>query len=583
MPLFAFDDPHEAAEFWKLGGNLKARSKLRNSISLNGYWRFKLVNSPLEAPLNFFERSFSTDDWATMEIPSNWECQGYDQAIYTNFTYPFPIDPPFIHREGTWNSKTEISGKGRNPTSLLKNWRWDTSKLDASKRQNPTGCFQRAFTLSDEWMSNHQRNFIIFEGVDSAFYLWVNGYFAGYSQDSRLPAEFDITDYMNPGLNMVALQVMRWSDGSYLEDQDQWWLSGIYRDVFLYRKPSIYIADLFHRVSFDVNVPKIKAEVDVFVYINDCRILGVHSDQNKNVKCNATLYDGGHLVCSSELRESTFVEAEDYGYNILDSPSVRRKQILKCNFAIESPILWSAEHPYLYLLIVSLKFENKIIDCEACRIGIRSNEIKDKLFCLNGVPITIQGVNRHEHCPTNGKAISESNMVQDIKLMKQHNFNAVRTAHYPNHSHFYDLCDEYGLYVVNESNIETHGFQVGMHSTPYLSNDGSWYNAFLSRMSRMVQRDRNHPSVIIWSLGNESGCGTNHLKMSQWVKHNDPTRPLMYEGGGARTHCTDIISPMYAKVETCLHMCTKKSENRPVILCEYSHAMGNSNGGLNEY
>lgn len=583
VPLYGFSNPTEAKKFWKLRGCYEVRTKLKNSISLNGKWNFKLVDSPLKIPSKFYEGSLKRNDWDTITIPSNWECQGYDDPIYTNFTYPFPIDPPFIHGEGTWRTQTLTESKTTS-TSLLKEWNWDTSRLDESKRLNPTGCFQTSFEISNDWTYDGRQTFILFEGVDSAFYLWVNGNFIGYSQDSRLPAEFEITSHIKVGKNLLSVQVMRWSDGSYLEDQDQWWLSGIYRDVFLYNKSPVYIADFSYKTQIDKSAKNMKAEIEIFVQINDCRQTNTIMDQRKNNVCIATVYDNdNYVVCSSILENADFVEAEDYGYNLHDSIKIRKKEMLQCKLILETPFLWSAESPYLYLLILSLKIGNVVIDCEACRLGIRSVVIKKEQFCLNDVPITFQGVNRHEHCPENGKTVSEAIMMKDIKMLKQYNFNAVRAAHYPNHPHFYDLCDEHGLYVVDESNIETHGFQILMHSTPYLSNDESWYNAFLSRTSRMIQRDRNHPSVIIWSLGNESGCGRNHKKMSNWVRNYEPTRPLMYEGGGARTSCTDIICPMYARVETCLHMGISQRNNRPVILCEYSHAMGNSNGNLSKY
>tara|TARA_B100000519_G_scaffold38248_2_gene28089 strand:- start:1368 stop:4583 length:3216 start_codon:yes stop_codon:yes gene_type:complete len=552
---------------------------------MNGSWSFRLVNSPHQIPSKFYERNNNIlKVWDNINIPSNWECQGYDIPIYTNFTYPFPLDPPFIHREGTWSTPNSSLGLEKSSTSLLKEWNWDTTKIDERKRQNPTGCFQSIFEVPEKWNMNGNRTFIVFEGVDSAFYIWVNGNFIGYSQDSRLPAEFDITDSLKSGKNVFAVQVMRWCDGSYLEDQDQWWLSGIYRDVFLYNKPPLHIADFVYTTTVLHNIPQNKAEIEILVQLNDCRTPDSIIEQSSLIVCDATIYDDKNaLVFSAGLEVCDLEEAVDYGCNLHDSMSIRKKHMLHCKLMLDNPSLWSAETPYLYLLVISLRCEGETIDCEACRLGIRTIEVGDKLFRLNHVPIIFQGVNRHEHCPARGKAVSEAMMLKDIKLMKQYNFNAVRAAHYPNHPHFYDLCDEYGLYVVDESNIETHGFQILMHSTPYLSNDKSWYNAFLSRTSRMVQRDKNHPSVIIWSLGNESGCGRNHEKMSHWVRSNDSTRPLMYEGGGARTSCTDIICPMYARLETCLYMGSSECNVRPVILCEYSHAMGNSNGGLHEY
>ena len=558
-PLYAFYSAEEALRFWEHSGTLAELSSLEHNLVLNGSWKFCLVPEPDMVPQNFQAADFEDKHWDDIEVPSNWQCKGYDQPIYTNFQYPFPVNLPRARR----SSASEMGS---------------CSQITNRTHSNPTGCYRIAFQSSEKWLSNDRRVFINFDGVDSAFHCWLNGNFIGYSVDSRLPAEFEITASIKSGINVLTLQVMRWSSGSYLEDQDQWWLSGVYRDVRIYSKPACFISD--YRV-FTSNITTNAASLSVEIKLNSKK----KSLKTELGNMQLLLLDNkGVTVCETRANiNPNPIEGKvhDYG-NEAARCEYEYSSTLNCD--ILCPKLWSAETPILYTAILCLMTkEGEELDCEACRVGFRTVEICNGMLTVNGIPVIIQGVNRHEHCPENGKYVSEELMVKDICLMKQNNFNAVRTAHYPNHPRFYDLCDEYGMFVVDEANIETHGFQSLLHSTGLLSDLHVWRNAFLSRFTRMVERDFNHACVIVWSLGNESGLGRSHRDMVTWVKQKDKSRPIMYEGGGARSSCTDIVCPMYARIEVCYEMLKAKVETRPLILCEYSHAMGNSNGGLDKY
>jgi len=506
--------------------------------SLNGQWDFALFDKPESVPAKCIDIEFSDPSWSEIIVPSNWQLQGHDKPIYTNVKYPFADTPPFVPQD------------------------------------NPTGVYRLSFDLPESW--SERRQAIIFDGVNSAFHLWCNGIWVGYSQDSRLPAEFDLTNYLSTGKNQLTVMVLRWSDGSYLEDQDMWWLSGIFRDVTLRSKAPVSIRDVAIRTDLDAcfNHGMLNVSTSLNQLKND------HSVQ-------VQLFDA-HLKPVTEALSVAF------GQRIIDEKGPWA-ELAEHQIPVQSPQKWSAESPYLYRVVVSLlNNQGELVDCEAYQVGFRVVEISAGQLKVNGQPLLIRGVNRHEHHPEKGHAVSRADMLEDIKLLKQNNFNAVRTAHYPNHPVWYELCDQYGLYVVDEANVETHG-QFPMCR---LSNDPSWLNAYMRRMTRMVDRDKNHPSIIIWSLGNESGIGNNHHAMYQWTKLKDPTRPVQYEGGGSDTAATDIIVPMYARVEKDLtdprdpsvtpKLGIKKwigmpNENRPLILCEYAHAMGNSLGGFYKY
>ena len=499
--------------------------------SLNGQWDFKLFDKPEAVDESLLSEALASD-WQSIPVPSNWQLHGFDKPIYCNVKYPFAVNPPFVPSD------------------------------------NPTGCYRTEFSVTADQLA--QRNHIIFEGVNSAFHLWCNGQWVGYSQDSRLPSEFDLSKLLVAGTNRIAVMVIRWSDGSYLEDQDMWWLSGIFRDVNLLTKPQHQIRDVF--ITPDLDACYRDATLHIKTAI----------DAPNNYQVAVQVFDGEQALCEPHIQSTNNKRVDEKG---------GWSDVVFQTIDIQSPKKWTAETPTLYRCVVSLLDEQgNTVDVEAYNIGFRKVEMLNGQLCLNGKPLLIRGVNRHEHHPENGHTVSTTDMIEDIKLMKQNNFNAVRTAHYPNHPRFYELCDELGLYVVDEANIETHGmFPMGR-----LASDPQWAGAFMSRYTQMVERDKNHASIIIWSLGNECGHGANHDAMYGWSKSFDPSRPVQYEGGGANTTATDIICPMYARVDT--HVADdavpkysiKKwlslpGETRPLILCEYAHAMGNSLGSFDDY
>ncbi len=522
---------HAPLQSWRNLDAARDDSSATSRRLLNGEWQFRFFGAPEQVPDSWTEQDCV--DSVAMPVPSNWQMQGFDIPIYTNVTYPIPVNPPFVPKE------------------------------------NPTGCYSLTFEVDTDWLTSGQTR-IIFDGVNSAFYLWCNGYWVGYSQDSRLPAEFDLSAVLRPGTNRLAVMVLRWCDGSYLEDQDMWRMSGIFRDVSLLHKPEARIADFHH-------VTHLNAEFDHALLQVDAQLAGNYTD------CEVvfTLWQG----------ECKKAEARQVpGSEIIDERGAWAER-LSVAMPVENPLLWSAETPHLYRLTVALyNRAGQLLDVEACDVGFREVEISNGLLKLNGKPLLIRGTNRHEHHPENGQVVDEATMRRDIELMKQHNFNAVRCSHYPNHPLWYRLCDQYGLYVVDEANIETHG----MVPMSRLSDDPQWLPAMSERVTRMVQRDRNHPSIIIWSLGNESGHGASHDALYRWIKTTDPTRPVQYEGGGANTAATDIICPMYARVDqdqpfpavpkwSIKKWVSMPDETRPLILCEYAHAMGNSFGGFAKY
>ncbi|MEI2266496.1 beta-galactosidase [Erwinia sp. CGal63] len=500
--------------------------------SLNGSWAFSYFARPEAVPESWLQQDLA--EAQPLAVPSNWQLAGYDIPIYTNVQYPIPVNPPYVPAE------------------------------------NPTGCYSRTFSLDESWLSDGQTR-IQFDGVSSAFYLWCNGQFIGYSQDSRLPAEFDLTCALRAGENRLAVLVLRWSDGSYLEDQDMWRMSGIFRDVTLLHKPLVHLTDV--QIETHLSPEFSSARLQVLAVCSQI--------EAADYQAEVTLWQGDR--CIAQQRQPLYSPTIDERGNYRDRTTL--------NLHVDRPALWSAETPDLYRVTVALfDPQDRLVEAEAFDVGFRKVEIDHGLLKLNGKPLLIRGVNRHEHHPELGQAVDEATMLRDIQLMKQHNFNAVRCSHYPNHPLWYRLCDRYGLYVVDEANIETHGMQPMNR----LSDDPHWFNAFSERVTRMVQRDRNHAAIIIWSLGNESGHGATHDALYRWVKSNDPTRPVQYEGGGADTAATDIICPMYARVdqdqpfEAVPKWSIKKwiglpGETRPLILCEYAHAMGNSLGGFAKY
>ena len=500
--------------------------------SLNGSWKFHWVRKPADRPVDFYRPEYNVSGWREIPVPSNWQMHGYGIPIYLNVPYPFPPNPPYI------------------PHSY-----------------NPVGSYRRQFTIPDEWKD--RRIFLHFDGVKSAFYVWLNGRKVGYSQDSMTPAEFNVTKYLKAGENILAVEVYRWSDGSYLEDQDMWRLSGIYRNVYLFAAPQVHIRDFFVQTDLDDHY------TDATLMVRP-KIANYSGQNLKGWTIEAQLYDQekGAVLSKPLTRDVASIIGERY-------PQRGNVNFALLEAKVRNPHKWSAEIPYLYTFVLTLRDANRqVIERVSCRIGFRKVEIKNGRLLVNGKSIKLFGVNRHEHDPDHGRAVPVSRMLQDIKILKQHNINAVRTSHYPDDPTWYDLCDEYGIYLIDEANLESHGLKG------YLSNVAAWANAFVERAIRMVERDKNHPSIIFWSLGNETGCGPNHAAMSAWIKDYDPTRPIHYEGAWGRPkdpYYVDVISRMYARIPEIVRIATDPVDVRPMVLCEYAHAMGNSVGNLKEY
>lgn len=491
---------------------------------LNGNWKFRYDEHPAMAPKEFYIEGYDVSAWANLEVPGHWQLQGYGKPHYTDLYYPFPIDPPHV------------------------------------PDQNPTGSYIRIFTLPASWEGMRQT--LRFEGVDSAFHVWMNGQIVGYSQGSRLPSEFDITPYVRTGANTLAVRVYQWSDGSYIEDQDMWWLSGIFRDVSILAEPYNRIRDFTIRTALDAAY--IHAELSL----------------SFDVQCHRRPDTSGYRIVY-ELLDATggqVVAGLSEAFHS-DNGEVQR---IYMNTGVHAPHLWTAETPYLYTMLISLVDSNhQTIEVIPYRVGFRCVEVRDGQMLVNGVPILLKGVNRHDHHPELGRYAPYEVMKQDVLMMKQYNINAVRTAHYPNDPRFYDLCDEYGLYVMDETDLECHGTEL-IGKVDLFSDDPAWEAAYVDRMERMVHRDKNHACIIMWSLGNESGFGCNQRAMSEWCRNVDPTRLIHYEGDRDAEAC-DVFSTMYTSPEKLEELGQQEHLNKPHIVCEYAHAMGNGPGGLKEY
>jgi beta-galactosidase len=487
--------------------------------SLNGTWQFTCSDNPASRPVKFFETSLDDSAWKTIRVPSNWQLQGFDKPVFTNIEYPFPKNPPHAPHD-----------------------------------VNPVGSYRRKFRVPAEWQGKHV--YVHFDGVDSAFYVWVNGKRVGYSEDSRTPAEFEITGLLQDGENLIAVEVYRFCDGTYLEDQDFWRLSGIYRDVYLRAEGPIAIDDLHVRATLDENYCDGKLTIEA----------RLKSGKLTAVQFSANVKSPDGKDVTTELSKAVAIN---------ESADV----ILEAKVSRPQP--WSAEIPTLYNLLVTLgDSDGKELETIPLQIGFRSVEIRDGKFLVNGKPILFKGVNRHEHDPIRGHYVTHDDMVRDICLMKQHNINAVRTCHYPNTPEWYDLCDEYGIYLWDEANIESHGMGYGRES---LAKKPEWIEAHLDRVQRMAERDKNHPSIVVWSMGNEAGDGVCFDKCADWLREHYPDRPVHYERAREKNNRnTDIASWMYSApwdVERYI----RQNERLPMILCEYSHSMGNSDGNLKEY
>lgn len=491
--------------------------------SLNGVWKFHGSRNPAARPVKFFETNFDDGAWRTMPVPSNWQMQGFDFPIYTNIPYPFPKNPPRAPREF-----------------------------------NPVGSYRRHFELPKDW--DGKAVYLHFAGVESAFYVWVNGEKVGYSEDSRTPAEFNVTKLLHGGDNQVAVEVYRWSNGSYLEDQDFWRMSGIFRDVFLRCEGPLAIDDLHVQSPLDANYRDGKLLVQGRV--------ANHGDKSAEIQLVARLADGQQKLVLQDLQKAVSIEAG-------------KTVDIGLTADVKTPLQWSAELPNLYHLTVELKdAQGNVVEAIPLRVGFRTTEIKNGLFLVNGKAIKFKGTNRHEHHPERGHYVTREDMLRDLLQMKRHNINAVRTSHYPNATEWYDLCDEYGIYLWDEANIESHDMGYGPES---LAKQPEWKEAHLDRVVRMVGRDKNHPSIIAWSMGNEAGDGVCFDACADWLRANANDRPVHYERARENgTRNTDIVSWMYARPWEVADY-VKKHQPKPFILCEYAHSMGNSDGNLKEY
>lgn len=497
-------------------------------ISLNGTWKFHWVYKPADRPTDFYKTDFDVSNWDNINVPGNWELQGYGTPIYTNITYPHPKNPPFIDHQ-----------------------------------HNPVGSYRRTFELPDTW--NEREVYLHFTAGTSAMYIWVNGVKVGYSQVTKSPAEFNITQYLKKGSNMMAIEVYRWSDGSYLEDQDFWRLSGIERDICLYSTQKTRIQDIFVKAGLDNNYTEGILDVTIDVK-NGSKKASTH-------KVAITLFD--------QNKQAVYASTKDINAVANAQTEVRFGK------EIEAPLQWSAERPNLYTLVVELQDKKgNTIEATSTHVGFRSVEIKNSQLLVNGKYVTVKGVNLHEHHQTFGHYVDRATMLKDIEVMKKHNINAVRTSHYPHSTLWIELCDEYGLYLVDESNIETHAmgatYQSPFEKSKHPAYLPEWHAAHMDRIQRLVERDKNHPSVIIWSMGNECGNGQVFFDAYKWIKERDNTRLVQFEQAGQEDN-TDIVSPMYAGMNSMNEYAKKDNPGRPFILCEYSHAMGNSNGNFKEY
>jgi len=550
-----------AYSFADLNDALKGdREKSGRYISLNGDWDFAFALKPGDEPKDFYKSK--VNGWKKIPVPSNWEMQGYDKPIYKSAVYPFrPVNPPYIPKD-----------------------------------YNGVGCYQRSITVPADWKSMNIT--LHFGGVSSAYKVWLNGKFVGYAEDSFLPSEFNITPYLQDGENILSVWVLRWSDGSFLEDQDQWRLSGIHRDVYLMAESKLRIADFFYQTKLD------KEYKDAVLSIRP-RIENLTGHETSGYILKAQLYDESDKPVLDQPLEK---KVDDIINEI--HPRLDRVKFGLLETTVINPKKWSFEEPNLYKLVLTLEDSTgNVLEVKTCKLGFRSIEFRrsDSKLLINGKLTYLYGVNRPDHHPTKGKALSREDILQDIKTIKQFNFNCVRLSHYPSDPYLLDLCDEFGIMVIDEANLETHGLGGK------LDHDASWTAAYLERISRMALRDKNHPSIIMWSLGNEAGSGPNHAAMAGWIKDFDMTRPLHYEPamGSPKEegyidpsdprylksndhshriqnpldqYYVDVISRMYPSDYTApLLVNQNNGDKRPIFFCEYAHAMGNSAGNIKEF
>ena len=563
------------------------------TLSLNGDWKFRWAKTPDERVKDFYRTGFDDAAWATLAVPANWEVNGYGTPIYVSAGFPFKIDPPRVMTEPKhdWTTYAE---------------------------RNPTGQYRRSFHIPADWTATGQ-TFLRFEGVQSAFYVWINGQQVGYSQGSMEPSEFNITRHLRKGNNEIAVEVYKYSDGSYLEDQDFWRFGGIHRDVLLYHTPDSQLRDF--------TVRTLPAVSDYLLQINpQLRVFG--SETGKGYRLLATLRDAdGKEITTFDADGKNVAALDADAEEVLDLnhkaarmnewyPQRGARKFARMEARIPQPHEWTAETPYLYTLTLTLQDSlGRVVERASQKIGFRWLAINNGQFLVNGRPVRFRGVNRHEHDPLTARVMTEERMQQDIRLMKAANINAVRLSHYPNVPRWYELCDSAGIYVMDEADCESHGLRGTLASTT------DWSDAFLDRAVRMAERDKNHASVVFWSLGNESGYGMNHAMMSAWLREFDPTRFIHYEGAqtpyvpGDESEqeysqtdpmTVDVLSRFYPRVqqeylnpgiaegsdkeraenarwEHLLSIAERTNDNRPVMTSEYAHCMGNALGNFKEY
>ncbi len=553
-------------------------SKGDRTLSLNGDWHFRWTKTPDELIKDFYRTDYDVSSWKTLAVPANWEVNGYGTPIYVSAGYPFKIDPPYVTREPK------------------KEW---TTYVE----RNPTGQYKRTFLLPAAWQSG--QTLLRFEGVMSAFYVWINGKRVGYSQGSMEPSEFNVTSYLKGGENQIAVEVYKYSDGSYLEDQDFWRFGGIHRDVLLYHTPDVRLRDVAVRTTQEKDGWTLAVNPQLSVY---------NGETGEGYRLVATLLDGSTAVGGDTVPVDEVLDLAHKAARMNEwFPQRGYRKFNRMTIRMANPRLWSSEAPNLYTLKLQLQdAAGRNIEQTSLQVGFRQINIRGGQLLINGTPIKIRGVNRHEHDPYKARVMTEELMLQDLRLMKAAHINAVRLAHYPNCPRWYELCDSMGMYVMDEADCETHGLRGTLASTP------DWADAFLDRAIRMAERDKNHPSVIFWSLGNESGYGPNQAAMSAWLHEFDPTRPVHYEGaqGQPDPSYVDVISRFYPRVmqeylnpgipegsdqeraenarwERLLEIANQTGDHctwvgsdggpRPVLTSEYAHCMGNALGNFKEY
>ncbi len=501
--------------------------------SLNGMWKFNWVKKPSERPQFFYRDDYDVSDWDDIKVPANWEMEGYGIPLYVSAGYTFKVNPPFIDHS-----------------------------------YNPVGSYKREFTISTDWKENKEV-YLYFGAVRSAMYIWVNGQKVGYNEGSKTPAEYNISKYIKPGKNKLAVEVYRWSDASYMEDQDFWRLSGIERDVYVYATSKVTMRDYRSIASLDDTYTDGQFDLNI-AYRN------TRGKDAKGYGIEAKLMDGKKEVLSFS-KSSDILVGDESSINF--------------NGVVPKVNKWSAETPYLYTLLIALKDKKgNVLEAMKSKVGFRKIEIKNSQFLVNGMAVYLKGANLHDHDEVTGHVVSEELTMKDLRVMKEYNLNAIRCSHYPKDEYFYRLCDEYGFYVVDEANIESHGLgasnQGGFDKnlkaqSIHPAYQPEWKAMHLDRTIRMYERDKNFASVVTWSLGNEAGNGQNFFATYEWLKKKDKTRPVQYEGA-TKFENSDIQAPMYARIPGLIKY-AENNPKRPFILCEYAHAMGNSVGNLQDY